>query len=159
MPTDDFASWDHPIDWWPRLFEQVIRPLASGRSGRYQRFDWSQGRLADWVTVPVAPIVVIEGVSSGRSEWRSHLSFLVWVETDRDERLRRGLERDGEDARPQWEEWMATEDHHFAVDGSRSHAQVLVDGNPGDSIDPEAAFVALEPERTEPEPPAGPSVS
>ena len=26
--TDDFAAADNPIDWWPRLLEQVIEPLA-----------------------------------------------------------------------------------------------------------------------------------
>ncbi len=40
-------------------------------------------------------IVIIEGVSAGRSEWAAHLSLLIWIETPREERLRRAVERDG----------------------------------------------------------------
>src|SRR5262245_15075629 len=29
---DDFASWDHPLDWWPRLIEQVLQPRLPNAS-------------------------------------------------------------------------------------------------------------------------------
>lgn len=126
--TDDFASWDEPIDWWPRLLEQVIEPLAAGRSARYQRYDWASRTLAEWLEVEPRPVVIIEGVSSGRSEWRYHLSFVVWIETPHDERLRRGLERDGADALDDWERWGAAEDAHYEVDPTRAIADVVIDG-------------------------------
>jgi hypothetical protein len=59
--TDDFASADNPIDWWPRLLEQVIEPLANGRSALYQRYDWPTESLAEWNTVDSAPVIIIEG--------------------------------------------------------------------------------------------------
>lgn len=34
-------------------------------------------------------------MSAGRSEWAAQLSYLIWIETPREERLRRGVERDG----------------------------------------------------------------
>lgn len=45
--ADDFASADNPIDWWPRLLEQVIEPLADGRPAVYQRYDWPTESLAE----------------------------------------------------------------------------------------------------------------
>ena len=39
--TDDFASWENPLEWWPRLISQVLEPLSVNQSGRYQRYDWS----------------------------------------------------------------------------------------------------------------------
>jgi hypothetical protein len=39
VPTDDFASAEIPIDWWPRMRDQVILPLRKGGSARYQRYD------------------------------------------------------------------------------------------------------------------------
>ncbi len=126
--TDDFAAADNPIDWWPRLLEQVIEPFARGGAARYQRYDWPSETLAEWHTIEPAPIVIIEGVSAGRSEWAEHLSFLIWIETPRERRLRRGLDRDGIAALPDWESWMASEDAHYARDPTRERADIVVDG-------------------------------
>ncbi|WP_207957550.1 uridine kinase [Streptomyces sp. YIM 98790] len=146
--TDDFASWDNTLDWWPRLEQQVLRPLGAGRPGRFQRYDWERRAPAEWHEVPVAGAVVLEGVSSARRAVASRLSCAVWIETGRGVRLRRGLERDGEQARPLWDAWMADEDRHFADDGTALRADVRVAGDPGPGApphDPDAAFVRLSP--------------
>jgi uridine kinase len=126
--TDDFASWDNPIDWWPRLLEQVIEPLSRATRARYQRYDWPTQSLAEWVDLDPAPVVVIEGVTSARMEWRDRLAFVVWIETPHGERLRRGLERDGADALDDWQTWGDAEDRHYSNDPTRRHADVVVDG-------------------------------
>lgn len=126
--TDDFASWDNPVQWWPRLLEQVIEPLSRAARTRYQRYDWATRSLAEWIDVDPAPVIVIEGVSAARTEWRDRLSFIVWIETPREERVRRGLERDGADALDDWETWGAAEDQHYRNDPTRRHADVVVDG-------------------------------
>jgi len=28
--TDDFASWDNPLNWWPLLIEYVFEPISKG---------------------------------------------------------------------------------------------------------------------------------
>lgn len=126
--TDDFASADNPINWWPRLLEQVIEPLTRGDAAHYQRYDWPSETLAEWHTIEPAPIVIIEGVSAGRAEWAAHLSFLIWIETPREERLRRGLDRDGIAALHNWESWMAGEDAHYKRDPTRERSDVVIDG-------------------------------
>lgn len=45
--TDDFASWDNPLNWWPRLLGQVLEPLSHNEIARYQRYDWGTKRLAE----------------------------------------------------------------------------------------------------------------
>ncbi|MEL6892993.1 MAG: hypothetical protein AAFP84_15485 [Actinomycetota bacterium] len=126
--TDDFASANNPIDWWPRLLDQVIEPLAAGGPARYQRYDWSTESLAEWIDLGPSPVVIVEGVTAARSEWRHHLAFIVWIETPPAERLRRGLERDGDDALEFWEDWGAAEDRHYDEDPTRRHADIIVDG-------------------------------
>ncbi|MGZ4795403.1 MAG: uridine kinase family protein [Acidimicrobiia bacterium] len=140
--TDDFASWDEPIDWWPRLLREVIEPLTANRTARYRRYDWDRRELADWCAVAPAPIVIIEGVSAGRREWDAHLAFTVFVSTPAPTRLGRGLERDGEEMRGQWDHWMAEEDAHFSADGVRHRADLVVDGAPSVVHHPDDAFVA-----------------
>jgi len=126
--TDDFATADNPIDWWPRLLSQVIEPLAREEPAHYQRYDWPSETLAEWRTIEPAPIIIVEGVSAGRTEWASHLSFVIWIETPRDERLRRGLERDGAEAISDWERWMSDEDSHYEHDPTRARADLVLDG-------------------------------
>ncbi len=128
VPTDDFAAWFDPLDWWPRMLTEVVQPVSEGRHARYQRRDFATGALLDWVTVVPASVTIIEGVSSSRCEWAEHLCFSIWVDTPRGERLRRGLVRDGQDARVLWEAWMATEDAFFALDRPWERAAAVVSG-------------------------------
>jgi uridine kinase len=126
--TDDFASADNPVDWWPRLLEQVIEPLSRGVAASYQRYDWGSRSLAEWHDVEPTPIVIVEGVSSERTEWLAKLSYVVWIDAPPDVRLRRGLDRDGEDAIELWKTWMAAEDEHYRNDPTRDRADLIVDG-------------------------------
>ncbi len=142
--TDDFAGWDNQFDWFPRLIAQLVEPLASGRPGRYQRYDWVKRQLAEWHDVPIAPVVIIEGVGSARRQITEALAFTVWVQTPADLRLARGLERDGEDMLGFWQQWIAGENTHFALDDTRDRANLMVDGNPSIPHDPDIEFVRLD---------------
>lgn len=143
IPTDDFASAELPIEWWPRMRDQVILPLRSGGTGHYQRYDWPSGELAEWVEVPRAPAVIIEGVSSGRLEWASELAFLIWVEAPRRVRLARGLERDGAAARQLWLGWMAAEDRYRRLHQPKQRADLIVAGVASARHDPTIEFLQL----------------
>ena len=131
IPTDDFASWEHPLDWWERLVNQVLRPLSEERPVRYQRFDWDRRALAEWREVPASPHLILEGVSASRNAFRPYLAATVWVETGRAERLRRGLARDGTSALGLWEEWMASEDEYVARERPHERADLVISGEGG----------------------------
>jgi uridine kinase len=128
--TDDFASWDNPVDWWPALLEHVLEPLSSGRPARFTPTSWG-GPRREQVVVDPAPFVVLEGVTASREAFRPYLVFTIWVETPRDLRLERGLARGGEDTRERWEEWMAAEDAYVAREQPAEHADRVV---PGDAL-------------------------
>jgi uridine kinase len=134
VSTDEFASWSHPIDWYPRVVAELLTPLAEGRAATYRRSEWGGGESIV-VTVEPAPIVILEGVSSSRHAFDDYLTFRIWIETHRDERLRRGLERDGEHMRDQWLEWMADEDAYVAREDPRSRADVVISGEAAESRD------------------------
>lgn len=127
--TDDFASWDNPVDWWPRLLEQVLQPLSRNQTARYQQYDWNSRTLADWHEVQPGGLMVLEGVTASRDEFRPYLAATIWVETSADLRLRRGLERDGEQARGQWQEWMAVERRWAEATQPWTQANLVVPGS------------------------------
>ena len=110
--TDDFAAWDDPVDWWPRLLELALEPLAAGRPARYDPTRWG-GAERERIVIEPLGTVIVEGVTASRQAFRPYLAYSIWVETPRDLRLRRGLERDGEPARGAWTEWMEAEDRYI----------------------------------------------
>lgn len=127
--TDDFASWDEPMQWWPRFLTVVIEPLLRGEPTSYHPYNWvTRGPDPALVTVPPAPIVVVEGVGATRAAWRDRLALRIWIETPRDVRLARGLARDGESLRDFWTQWMAAEDRYLAAEHPDEHADLVIDG-------------------------------
>jgi uridine kinase len=106
--TDDFASWENPLEWWPRLVTEVLEPLSHDERAEF---------------------VVLEGVGASREAFRRFLTYAIWIETPREVRLRRGLERDGEKARAQWESWMAEEDEYVVLERPSENGDVVVRGD------------------------------
>lgn len=127
--TDDFATWDDPVAWWPRLRDGVLAPLAKGRPGSYVRTDWSAGqpRPGKLITVNPPKVLLIEGVSAGRRSVRPLLSALMWRElSDPAERLERAVARDGEGSRAPLMAWQRFENGWFAIDGTKAAADHTV---------------------------------
>ena len=87
--------------------------------------------------------MLLEGVSSARRAVAERLSLAIWVEAPPSVRLARGIERDGDAMRGQWERWMAGEETHYARDRTRDRADVLVDGAPSMLHDPDVEFVCV----------------
>jgi uridine kinase/glycosidase len=141
VQTDDFASWEDPLGWWPRLEAGVLDPLSRGRIARYRAYDWATRKPGPRRVIGPTDVLILEGVSSARAAVTDRLTYSIWVEAPADVRLRRGLERDGEAARPQWERWMAEEDAFYAKDPVRNRADVIVDGDPLLPHDPELELV------------------
>jgi Cytidylate kinase len=85
--TDDFATWDNPLDWWPEMIESVLKPLAGGAEARYQPTSWD-GKERVAVHLEPGGTVLIEGVGASREVFRPFLAYAIWIETDRAVRLR-----------------------------------------------------------------------
>jgi uridine kinase len=129
LHTDDFASWDNPIDWWPRLIREALEPLARNEPARFRATDWENSGRPDWRVIEPAEFVILEGVSASREAFQPFLTYSIWIDTPRELRLRRGLERDGEEARAQWEQWMAEEDEYVEREKPQTRADVIVPGD------------------------------
>lgn len=115
-----------------RVESWLLIPWEAGNEGRYRRYDWGLMRFEErWTAVPAAPVVILEGCASAARRLRARASLVVWVEASPDLRLRRGLERDGEHLAEQWRAWQAHEAAHFARDGTRAAADVIIDGSTG----------------------------
>lgn len=125
-----------------RLESQVLGPLVAGQHGRYQAWDWQLGRWGGHQDVPWSDVLIVEGCGAGDRLLQAYTSLLVWVEAPPELRLERGIERDGEPMRAEWERWRVSESRHFFGEETRSRAQLLVDGA-AQAPDPETYAVVL----------------
>ncbi len=124
---DLYEGWsgiDANSELEPRVLDQVLRPLAAGQPGRWQRYDWHAQRFAEWHDLPPPDVLVLEGCGSGARTYAPYITVLVWVEADRSTRIARGVARDGEAVLPKWLRWMDAEARHFAANRTRERADV-----------------------------------
>ncbi len=134
--TDDFAGWDDPIDWFPKIIEQVFEPIKNGATAlSYQPASWWENHHPEPVAgQPVTPIMILEGVSSSRKEFEDYLSLRIFVDTPKDICLERGIERDSatgksKDERTKiWQGLIREEDDFFEKYHPKDKAEILIDG-------------------------------
>jgi len=107
---DDLATHEQFFDWTQRLEAEVLVPLSRGATARHRVYDWTARRFDATREVPPAPVVLVEGVGSGRRALRPHLAHLVWMD------LPAAVAR------------ARAEAAHFAADPSRPSADVLIHG-------------------------------
>ncbi len=140
---DLFPGWDGLAAAVPLLSAQIVAPLVAGRPARYRRYDWDRHAYAEEHDLGRPAVLVVEGVASGAQPVARHATMVIWVEAPPAERLRRGIDRDGESYRPHWERWARQEQAHFAADGTRERADLRIDGDPGVEHDPPTELVLL----------------
>lgn len=115
-----------------RLRAEVLEPLACGSAGCYQRYDWDEDRLMEWRDVPAGVPVLLEGVYSSSAGLGGYADYTIWIECPYELRLRRGVERDGQERRAWWvKEWMPAEDRYVAAERPQARADLVLDGAGG----------------------------
>ena len=125
----DPHGWGSDFDH-ERLRAEVLEPLVAGRRVRYGVYDWHEDRMCAGARSVSCPIVLVEGIYVLQPRLRGFFDLAVWIDAPREERLRRGLERDGEAERATWEQrWMPQEDRYMASVDPRASADLILDGS------------------------------
>jgi uridine kinase len=127
--TDDFATWDNPVDWWPQLLERVLVPLSRNEPARFERSHWGGPRDGELVEIEPTELLIVEGVTASRNAFVPYLIYSIWVEASAELRLQRGLERDGPDALEQWQAWMTEEDEYVERERPDERADIVIQGD------------------------------
>jgi uridine kinase len=134
--TDDFASWDNPFDWWSELIKLVLEPISQGKKVlSYPRSSWWEGHTRPGVlNQRITPIVILEGVTSSRKEFRKYIALEIFVDTPKEICLERGITRDLEFGKSRdeleqiWQEYYLEEEKYMKRDNPQEFADIVVDG-------------------------------
>lgn len=111
-----------------RLNQDVIIPIINGMKAKYQRYDWGGDKLAEWHTVEPHGLIIVEGVYSINDQLHNKYDIKIFVECNRELRLKRGLKRDGENALDFWEQWMIGEDKYLQEQRPRDRSDFIISG-------------------------------
>lgn len=134
--TDDFASFDNPLQWHSLLIEKVFQQITLGaKEVSYDRSKWWDTHYPEPVKgQEVTDIMILEGVSALRREFRDYISLGIFVDTPREICIARGIERDLQTGKPieeitkLWTKWIQDEDAYFKRDTPKEYADIAVDG-------------------------------
>ncbi|MFC7501684.1 uridine kinase [Nocardioides sp. GCM10030258] len=123
---------DEMLEGWRGLpglgasIDALLRPLASGETGQWRRWDWVADGWAETRDVTPGPLLILEGVGSAASSYDDLVTLLVWVEADRETRLARGLARDGDDQLDHWLTWLDDETALHERENTRARADIVI---------------------------------
>lgn len=123
---DIYPGWDGLAWASDHVHRELLRPRASGRPGRWRRWDWTTGAPGGWHTVDAGLRLIVEGVGALSRANREVADLGIWVDTPDDVRKHRALQRDGDSYRPHWDRWARQEDTFIAGHDPRSAADILV---------------------------------
>ena len=133
-PEAHVVHCDELLQGWRGLpglgatLETMLRPLAEGQESSWTRWAWDRAAWAESHPVSPGGLLVLEGTGSWAPAYADLVGTLVWVEAPRDVRLARGMARDGEHMRQQWQTWLEDEAELHARLGTRVRADIVVDG-------------------------------
>ena len=114
------------------LVATLLRCLHADGTAAYRRYDWHREEYAEVVEVDLPDLLVVEGVGASVPAVDPLTTLRVWVDAPQDRRLARGLARDGEHLRAQWEQFLVDEVVVHERDRSRERADLVVDGLTGE---------------------------
>jgi uridine kinase len=140
---DLYPGWGGLTQAVADLHNHVLAPLSRGEQATYRRWDWERDQYAERHRLPATGLLLVEGVGSGAQPGWQLESALIWLEADRAERFRRGIERDGKSYLSHWHRWEEGEQSLFAEDRTRSRADLIINTS---SATPPASPLAVEDE-------------
>ena len=130
--TDDIAWYHAVLDWADLLAEGVLRPARAGRVVRYRPPQWVARNRPGHIEVSAGtPLLLVEGVGSGRGSLAEWYDAVIWVEsppalTEPRNQIRVAA---GEISPEDHRAWMAEENPFVARERTWERADRVVDGS------------------------------
>lgn len=114
---------------WDEIDEKIFQSLKKGRDIHFHQCRRELGGNAKWLFYPVDRVVILEGIYAFQDRFIDYYDYCIWVETPADVRLRRGVARDGEASRADWESiWMPQDQRYFDHDRPDQRADAIIYG-------------------------------
>jgi hypothetical protein len=146
--TDDIAWRQAVLDWDELLAEGVLRPFRAGQPVSYRPPKWVEHDRPGAIEVPGGcPLLIVEGVGSGRRSLAPYYDAVIWVESPVELTEARNEVRvaAGETTPENYALWMAEENPFVEEQRTWERADLVIAGHPAIPLDPETEVAAAGP--------------
>lgn len=97
-----------------RFLEEVLLPLSKKEPFSYQPYNCHKQQFDPAITIPSAPITIIEGSYSCHPSLEKYYHYRIFLSTSYENQLRRIAKRNGENALATFKEkWIPLEEKYF----------------------------------------------
>ena len=138
--TDDIAWRQAVLAWDDLLVEGILRPFRAGRAVSYRPPKWVEHDRPGAISVPAGcPLLIVEGVGSGRRSLAEHYDAVIWLESPVEVTEARNDVRvaAGETTPADYALWMAEEDPFVEEQRTWERADLVIAGHPTIQLDPQ----------------------
>ncbi|MEY5023938.1 MAG: hypothetical protein RL569_851 [Actinomycetota bacterium] len=131
---DLYPGWEGLIAGSHYLNQQILQPLKLGKTSSWQLWDWEKaqrGRSDEpgngWREFAGGTPLIVEGCGSLSRVSAELADYRVWIETEKQVRQQRWLDRDGEKFNEFWHIWAAQEDEFYQQEKSMQLADLVIE--------------------------------
>ena len=129
---DLYPGWDGLRAGSHYLNQNILTPLANGKTASWQIWDWNENRRGGkdagngWREYSGPGLVIVEGCGSLSRSSKALSQLSIWLEVDQATRRTRWIERDGTKFEEYWGPWSAQEDEFYQVEKSAELADLVI---------------------------------
>lgn len=131
---DLYPGWEGLIAGSHYLNQQILQPLKLGKTASWQLWDWEQSQRGKsdepgngWREFAGGTPLIVEGCGSLSRVSSELADYRVWIETEKQVRQQRWLDRDGEKFNEFWHIWAAQEDEFYQQEKSMQLADLVIE--------------------------------
>jgi uridine kinase len=124
---DLYNGWEKAFDH--HLSDSLIALVQAHQSMKQislSRFDWHNLEYSAAEPIPVAELLILEGVGSSQTAIRKYLTTSIWIDIDRAQGLERVLQRDGAAISNEMQMWLEIQEQHFQAEDSENAADFVL---------------------------------
>jgi uridine kinase len=126
ITLDDFATDTTSGADRKRFLSQVLMPLSAGKAAHYQKFNWREKALGDWITVEPNGLIITEGVSVLGEDFIFYYDLRIWIDCPFELALQRMKERDKNMHNPKYFNVWEKEDRNYGKTEPWKRADIIV---------------------------------
>lgn len=131
---DLYPGWGGLLAGSHYLNQQILQPIKLGKTASWQLWDWGQAQRGrgdehgnGWREFAGGTPLIVEGCGSLSRVSAELADYRVWIETEKQVRQQRWLDRDGEKFNEFWHTWAAQEDEFYQQEKSLQLADLVIE--------------------------------